>query len=165
MRGDLVEYRGIIFSVLLADILLKLPNLFAAFLPFYSSTGLSLRAFGLSITLRSDDFRIACAHGFIAGITSFADRADDLFVFERDDDSASTFLFQAMQETDKSEMSVFMVQGLTEALMTLAIVAVFVWLMLKRIPKGYRFPVSLRWLILFFLAVPVMKDLVTSGSR
>lgn len=162
---ELQSHKSTIFSVLLAVVLLMLPNLFAAFLPFFSFTGLGLWAFGLGVPLALMSLGLPVRTIlWLASPLLLIGPATCLYLKETTT-LPSTFLFLAMQETDKSEMFVFMAQGLAASLMTLAIVAVFVWLMLKRIPKGYRFPVSLRWLVLFFLAVPVVKDLVTSGPR
>lgn len=162
---ELQSQRRSIFSVLLAVVLLMLPNLFAVFLPFFSFTGLGLWAFGLGVPLALMSLGIPVRTIlWLASPLLLIGPATCLYLKETTT-LPSTFLFLAMQETDKSEMSVFMAQGLAASLMTLVIIAVYVWLMLKRIPKVYRFPVSLRWIVLFFLAVPVLKDLVTIGPR
>jgi glucan phosphoethanolaminetransferase (alkaline phosphatase superfamily) len=162
-RNEVQTHRGTWLAILFAITLLTLPNLFAVGIPSFNWLGVKLFGFGALLVLAAcaAGFRVRvilwlCAPLLLLGPASCAYLIGTGTL-------PSSFLLLALLETNRTELSIFVIPAALTLVCTAALVVVYLWYVRRMIPHGYRLALGGRVVVGLGLFVPSGLDLLSNG--
>lgn len=163
LLDDCRAHRGCLGSILLALVLGTLPNFLAISFPQPTWLGFNLFLFGLGLPLALMVIGLPARPVLWAWLMAVAFVPATCGVLLSTHSFPSTFLFLALLETNVGELSVYQGHAWIAGVTTLALGALYCWVVHRGVPKGFRLGVAIRLTLAALLLLPVLVDLGFHG--